>query len=190
MKSKALTHPKKNDLETTHEEEDVILPQQVVALADMGCNIINIICDDTYICVCTTLPLLSVSLIMEPTSRSRSSIAIGATVAKHSGIVSQLITAHAISGCHKLGCYLGTGKTKVIKAWSAGIELNHLGDPNASLDDAMKESTHLIGQVMDRVRSVRHNVFSPLQGIGITHWAKGGQYPSGAKISSAWYGSL
>ena len=28
-------------------------------------------------------------------------------------------------------------------------------------------------QVMDRVRSIRHNVFSPLQGMRITHWAKG-----------------
>ena len=75
---------------------------------------------------------------MEPKSRSRSYIAIGATVAKNSSIFSQLIAVHAISGCDKVGCYLGIGKTKVVKAWSAGIELNHLGDPKASLDDAMK----------------------------------------------------
>ena len=188
VKSKALFQ--KIDLKTTHEEEDVILPQQVVALADTGFNIINIICDDAYV-FCTTLPLLSVSLIMEPTSRSRSSIAIGATVAKHSGIVSQLIAAHAISGCDKVGCYLKlVSERQVIKALSAGIELNHLGDPKASLDDAMKESTHLMVLVMDRVRSTRHNVFSPLQGTGITHWAKGGQYLPEAKISSAYYGSL
>ena len=49
VKSKALFQ--KIDLKTTHEEEDVILPQQVVALADMECNIINIICDDTYVFV-------------------------------------------------------------------------------------------------------------------------------------------
>ncbi len=49
------------------------------------------------------------------TSHSRSSINIGATVAKHSGIGSQLIAAHAISGCDIVGCYLGIGKTKVIK---------------------------------------------------------------------------
>ena len=44
------------DLKTTHEEADVIIPQQVVALADMGCTTINVICDDT--CVRTTRPLL------------------------------------------------------------------------------------------------------------------------------------
>ena len=31
------------------------------------------------------------------------------------------------------------------KALSAGIELNHLGDPDAGLDDVMKESIHFIG---------------------------------------------
>ena len=82
---------------------------------------------------------------MESTSRSRSSIDIGATVAKHSGIVPQLIVAHAVSGCDTVGCYHGIGKSKVVKALSVGIELNHLGDPKASLDDIMKESTHFIG---------------------------------------------
>ena len=36
------------DLKTTHEEADVIIPQQVAALADMWCKTINVICDDTY----------------------------------------------------------------------------------------------------------------------------------------------
>ena len=88
---------------------------------------------------------LTVSLITASTSRSRSSIDIGATVAKHSGIVPQLIAAHAVSRCDTVGCYHGIGKTKVVKALSAGIELNHSGDPKSSLDDDMKESTHFIG---------------------------------------------
>ena len=46
---------------------------------------------------------------------------------------------------HAVNCYNGIGKIKVVKALSAGIELNHLGDPKASLDDAMKESTPFIG---------------------------------------------
>ena len=53
------------------------------------------------------------------------------------------------SGCDTVGCYHGIGKTKVVKALSAGIELNHLGDPKARLDDVMKESTHLSVHVMD-----------------------------------------
>ncbi len=109
---------------------------------------------------------LSVSLIMESTSRSRSSIDIGAIVAKHSGIVPQLIAEHAVSGCDTVGCYHGIGKTKVVKALSAGIALNHLGDPKASLDDVMKESAHFIGTCYgqkcdpsDTMSSIRYNLW-------------------------------
>ena len=137
------------DLKTTHEEAAVIISQQVMALADMGCKTINVICDDTDVFILLAHYFaeesLSVPLIMEPTSRSRSSIDIGATVAKHSDIVPQLMAAHAVSGCDTVGCYHGIGKTKVVEALSTGIQLNHLGDPKASLDDVMKESTHFIG---------------------------------------------
>ena len=96
------------DLKTTHEEADVIIPQQVVALADMGCKTINVICDDTDVFVLLAhyfaKESLSVLLIMESTSRYRSSIDIVATVVKHSGIVPQFIAAHAVSGCDTVGC--------------------------------------------------------------------------------------
>ena len=48
VRSKALV--KRIDLNTTHEEADGIIPQQV--LADMGCKKINVICD-VHRCVCT-----------------------------------------------------------------------------------------------------------------------------------------
>ena len=82
------------------------------------------------------------SLIMEPTSHSRSSIDIGATVANHSGIVQQLIAADAVSGCDTVGCHHGIIKMRL--ALPAGIALNYLGYPKASLDDVIKESTHFI----------------------------------------------
>ena len=123
------------DLKTTHEGADVIISRQVVALADMGCKTINVICDDTDVLVLLAHYFaeesLSVSLIMESTSCSRSSIELGATLAKHSGIVPQLIAAHAVSGCDTVGCYHGIGKTKDVKALLAGIELNNLGDPKS-----------------------------------------------------------
>ena len=49
---------------------------------------------------------------------------------------------------------------------SAGIELNHLGDPKASLDDVMNESTHFIGacygqkcEPSDTMSSIRYKVW-------------------------------
>ena len=136
----------------------------------MGCKTINVICGDTDVFVLLAHYFaedsLSVSLIMESTSRGRSSIDIGATVAKHSYIVPQMIAAHAVSGCDTVGCYHGIGKTKVVKALSAGIELNHLGDPKARLYDIMKESTHFIGTCYgqkcdpsDTMSSIRYNVW-------------------------------
>ncbi len=170
------------DLKTTHEEADAIIPQQVVALADMGGKTINVICDDTDVFVLLAHYFaeesLSVSLIMEYTRRSRSSNDIGATVAKHFGIVPQLIVAHAVSGCDTVGCHHGIGKTKIVKALSAGIELNPLGDPKASLDDAMKESTYFVGACYgqkcdpsDTMSSIRYKVWV----------SKVGQYPSETK---------
>ena len=135
----------------------------------MGCKTINVICDDTHVFVLLARYFaeesLSVSLIMESTSRSRPSTDIGATVAKHSGIVPQFIAAHAVSRCDTVGCYHGIGKTNVVKALSAGIELNHSEDPKASLDDVMKESTHFIGACYgqkcdpsDTMSSIRYKV--------------------------------
>ena len=83
-----------------------------------------------------------------------------------------------------------SGKLKVVKALSAGIELNHLGDPKASLDDVMKEYTFYRCMLWAEVKSIRHNVFSPLQSMGITYWAKVGQYPSETKVTAAYCGSL
>ena len=93
VRSKALVQ--RIDLNMTHEEAVGIIPQQVMALADVGCKTINVICDDTDVYVLLAhyiaVESLSVSLIMDPISHIRSSIDIGATVAKHSGIVQQLI---------------------------------------------------------------------------------------------------
>ena len=113
------------DLKTTHEEADVIIPQQVMALADMGCKAIHVICDDTDVFVLLAHYFaeesLSVSLIMESTSHSQSSIDIGATVTKHSGIVPQLIAAHAVSGCDTVGCNHGIGKQRLLKPCRQGL---------------------------------------------------------------------
>ena len=87
MKLRSKAFVQRIELNTTREEADAIIPQQVMGLANMGCKIINVICDDTDVFVqfahYFAEESLSVSLIMELTSRSRSSIDIGATVTKH-----------------------------------------------------------------------------------------------------------
>ena len=113
------------DLKTTHEGTGVTIPLQVVALADMGCKTIKVTCDDTDVFVLLTHYFaeesLSVSLIMESTSRSRSSIDIGATVAKHSGIVPQLIAAHAVPDVTQLVATMVSGKQRLLKPCQQGL---------------------------------------------------------------------
>ena len=60
------------DLKMTHEEADVIIPQQLVALTDMGCKTINVICGDPDVFVLLAHYFaeesLSASLITESTA--------------------------------------------------------------------------------------------------------------------------
>ena len=103
----------------------------MVALADLGCKTINVICDDTDVLVLLAHNFaeesLSVSLIMESTSRSRSSIDIGEQwKSTPTSFHNNMMAAHAVSGCDTVVCYHGIGKTKVVEALLAGIQLNHL----------------------------------------------------------------
>ena len=140
-----------NWMNATSEEADVIIPQQVMALADMGCTIINVIIMWRHRCVCIIRQFLCrgkpFSVIDHGTHQPQSIIHwyrgnIGKWIWHRSTI---LIAAYAVSGCDTVGCYHGILETKVVKALSTRIELNHLGDRGASLDDVMKQSTHFIG---------------------------------------------
>ena len=63
-------------------------------------------------------------------------------MAKHSGIIQYLIAANEVSGYDTVWLSLWYHQDEVVKALPAGIALNYLGDPKASLDDVVKESTH------------------------------------------------
>ena len=105
------------DLETTHEEADVIILQQVVAAANEGAKCIKVICDDTdvflllvhYYQECS----LTCTVLMEGTSRMRMVVDIGATTKKHTGIAGQLLAAHAITGYDTVASLWGIGKAKL-----------------------------------------------------------------------------
>ena len=55
------------------------------------------------------------------TSHSRSYIDIGATVAKHSGIVSQLIAVRVVSGCDTVNATLVSGRQMLLKSCWQGL---------------------------------------------------------------------
>ena len=75
------------DLKMTHEDTDVIIPRQVVALADVGCKTINVTCDETDVFV-----LLA-----------------------HYFSEEILSVPDAVSGCDTVGCLHSSRKTNVVK---------------------------------------------------------------------------
>ena len=113
------------DLQTTHEEADLILVQQAYkSVLENKTNFVTIISDDTDVFVLLSyfyfkLDLRS-SILMQLTTQSRYLIDIGSTVAKNIDIIPRLLAAHALSGCDTAAPYHGIGKLKVIKKLREG----------------------------------------------------------------------
>ena len=80
----------RSDLKTMHEEADVIIPNQVVYLAYLGCCRIKVISDYMNVFVHLvhyyTDKKLTATLITEPTNQGQLSVNIVSTVAKHRSI--------------------------------------------------------------------------------------------------------
>ena len=71
----------RQDLQTTHEEADVIIPQQVKHLIGCGCSCIRVVCDDTDVFALLLYfhqaKDVSATVLMEGTSPQRAVINIG-----------------------------------------------------------------------------------------------------------------
>ena len=90
------------DLETHQEEADIIIVLKCVGEAQS----ISVISDDTDVFVLLLhhyqMAGLEVPLTMESPSKERAILDITLTQAKHKKIVTNLLPAHAISGCDTL----------------------------------------------------------------------------------------
>ena len=76
---------------------------------------------------------MTTTRLMESTSQGRSLVNIGATFANYKDIASNLLSAHALTGCDTVACYYGIGKSKALKDLVAGYALNHVRDPTADI---------------------------------------------------------
>lgn len=145
------------DLKTSHEEADVIIPQQVMYVAAEGASVIKVVCDDTDVFVLLLhyyqTNHLSCSLLMEGTSSERTLIDITATAEAHAQIVPQLLSAHALSGCDTVAKLSGIGKATVVKQLQKGIKLDRLGDTSADINDVILEATTFVAACYGRKSS-------------------------------------
>ena len=114
------------DLETYQEEAVIIIVQHVLKCVGEAQSI-SVISDDTDVFVLLLhhyqMAGLVVPLTMESPSKERAILDIKLTQAKHEDIVTNLLPAHAISGCDTAACYLGIGKGRVIKHLKEGCDL-------------------------------------------------------------------
>ena len=95
-----------------------------------------------YWCFCfatASLPVagLEVPLTMESPSKERAILNIKLTQAKHKKIVTNLLPAHAISGCDTVPCHLGIGKGRVIKHLKEWCDLSAIGNVDAPLQQVI-----------------------------------------------------
>ena len=58
--------------------------------------------------------------------------------------MTNLLPAHAISGCDTVACYLGIGKGRVIKHLKEGCDLSAIGNVDAPLQQVIDQATRFI----------------------------------------------
>jgi hypothetical protein len=84
---------------------------------------------------------------MEATSQSleRTVVDIGATVEKHSQIVSQLPAVHPLTGCDTVAFMFGIGKATGLRSLIKGMNLIKLGNVQETWEDIVLEATNFVG---------------------------------------------
>ena len=87
---------------------------------------------------------LEVPLTLESPSKEKAILDIKLTQAKHKEIVTNLLPAHAISGCDTVACYLGIGKGRVIKHLKERCDLSAIGNVDAPLQQVIDQATRFI----------------------------------------------
>ena len=129
------------------EEADIIIVQQVLKCVGEAQSI-SVISDDTDVFVLLLhhyqMAGLEVPLTMESPSKEMVILDIKLTQAKHKEIVTNLLPAHAISGCDTVACYLGIGKGRVIKHLKEGCDLSAIGNVDAPLQQVIDQATRFI----------------------------------------------
>ena len=85
---------RRGDMQTSHEEADVIIPQQVLQAVNEGNQCVKVICDDTYVFILLMYfyhqQKVKSIVLLESTGSTRSVICIGSTVKKHEEMVPYL----------------------------------------------------------------------------------------------------
>ena len=165
----------RRDLDTTHEEADIIIVQQMLLAAKENPTAITVISDDTDVFIlllhCYLEDGLQMTVTMESPISGRAVRDIGKTVSKHKDIIPDLLAVHALSGCDTVACCFGIGKGTALKVLRSGHTLQLLGHLDVPLQEIVKEATSFMatcyGQSKcESMSSARLNVWAVKAGKG------------------------
>ena len=121
----------RHDSITTQEEADVIIPHQVLAAITDGKSSIKVYCEETnvFVLLCHSYHIKQwkAELFMEGFKEGKSVISIKGSVKKHIGIIPQIMSMHAMTGCNSVPIMYGEGKKKALSIIKKS-PLLHLGD--------------------------------------------------------------
>ena len=126
------------DLESPHEEADIVLVQQLLSVANDPDLTLIAECDDTDIFVQLVYFYFDLELkcevIMESPVNDRLSTDVGATATLHSDIAHNLLATHALTGCDTVAATFGIGKATAINVAKRGFSLLSLGKLHSTTD--------------------------------------------------------
>ena len=138
----------RDDLRTTHEEADVIIPRQVISAMHEGASCVRVICDDTdvFLLLLHTLYPFNTTVTVQmdsPKNEDRGLVDIIKTGLANKDLVPCLLAAHSISGCDTVPQYYGIGKKRVLKTLNS-FPLQNLGDDKQDFENILSESKSFI----------------------------------------------
>ena len=104
----------RHDLSTNHEEADVIVASQAIYAAEVEKKTVGVMADDTDIYILLLFHFmkqhLTSRMLMIPTKQGRAVVDIKLTAERLGDMCSELMPAHALTGCDQVPTYYGIGK--------------------------------------------------------------------------------
>ncbi len=84
---------------------------------------------------------MTTSAIMETQMKDRAVVDIGKTKERHMDIITEVLPAHALSGCDTVAAYFGIWKGTALNAVRAGHSVSHLGNLDSNITLVISQAT-------------------------------------------------